>query len=50
MFIILSHERQANQNNTDILLQSYGHQQENKQQMLTRMQEKRNPYMLLVGL
>jgi hypothetical protein len=51
-FNILSHKRSANQNKNKIQINpnQNGYHQENKQQMLVRIQGKRHPYTLLVGM
>jgi hypothetical protein len=53
MFIISGHKGNANQNHTKIPLHSYlnsYHQEHHHQQMLMRMQGKRNSHTLLVGM
>jgi hypothetical protein len=51
MFIILSHKGNVGQNYTKIpsLLSQNSKHEENKQQMLMKMQGKRNPQTLLMG-
>jgi hypothetical protein len=51
MFNILKHKRHANQNYTKIPFHPVqnGNHQENKQQMLVRMQGKRNPQYAVSG-
>jgi UDP-N-acetyl-D-mannosaminuronic acid transferase (WecB/TagA/CpsF family) len=52
MFTILSCKGNVNQNYTEIPSHpsQNGYHQKNKQQMLVRMQGKRHPYTLLVGM
>jgi hypothetical protein len=53
MFNVLSDKGNANQNITEILShssQKLGYHQENKQQMVAKLQGKRDPVTLLVGM
>jgi hypothetical protein len=53
MLTISGHKGNANQNHTKIQphsCQNICHQKHHRQQMLARMQEKRNPRTLLVGM